>query len=85
MTAIEGIVQIKSGVIASLFEQHIMDCDSDGDGCSGGLPQKAFEFVARNGGLASDTDYLYQTIEGTCSSAGTILSSGHNLWSRLHC
>ncbi|KAG8385457.1 hypothetical protein BUALT_Bualt03G0047300 [Buddleja alternifolia] len=68
VAAIEGIVQIKSGVLTSLSEQQIIDCDGAFDGCQGGRMEKAFEFVERNGGLASDTDYPYQTMEGVCST-----------------
>ncbi|KAL3851377.1 hypothetical protein ACJIZ3_013259 [Penstemon smallii] len=67
VAAIEGIVQIKSGVQTSLSEQHIMDCDGAPNGCQGGRMEHAFEFVNKNGVLASDKDYPYQMAEGTCS------------------
>ncbi|PIN23298.1 Stem bromelain [Handroanthus impetiginosus] len=66
VAAIEGIAEIRSGVLASLSEQHILDCNAAAEGCLGGRMEHVYEFVMQNGGLASDTDYPYQTSKGTC-------------------
>ncbi|PIN18853.1 Cysteine proteinase Cathepsin L [Handroanthus impetiginosus] len=66
VAAIEGIAKIRSSVLASLSEQHILDCNAAAEGCLGGRMEPVYEFVMQNGGLASDTDYPYQTSKGTC-------------------
>ncbi|XP_047968604.1 ervatamin-B-like [Salvia hispanica] len=68
VAAIESIVAIRSGKLTQLSEQHILDCNYEHDGCDGGTIDHAFEFVRKNGGLASDIDYPYTAIQGKCSN-----------------
>ncbi|XP_073128776.1 senescence-specific cysteine protease SAG39-like [Henckelia pumila] len=66
-----GISWIRSCVLESLSEQHIIDCDGASNGCKLKVAvssMHAFEFVKRNKGLSSDKDYPYQKKEGTCKS-----------------
>ena len=43
-----------------------MDCNYDHADCTGGRMNLAFEFVVKNGGLASSADYPYTAIQGVC-------------------
>lgn len=58
--AIEGANAIQSGKLTSLSEQELVDCDTaKNGGCSGGLMDFAFDFVTKNGGIDTETDYSY--------------------------
>ncbi|EPS65491.1 hypothetical protein M569_09284 [Genlisea aurea] len=67
VAAIEGINQIVTGNLTELSEQELIDCDTvNNNGCSGGLMDYAFSYIASNGGLHREEDYPYLMEEGTC-------------------
>lgn len=68
MAAVEGITQITRGKLIELSEQQLVDCSTDNHGCSGGLMDKAFEYIIENKGLATEADYPYRHEEGTCDN-----------------
>ncbi|XP_031478482.1 thiol protease SEN102-like [Nymphaea colorata] len=67
VVAIEGITQIKTKKLVSVSEQELVDCDTGNGGCNGGLMEKAFEFVEKNGGLALEKKYPYTEKQGKCN------------------
>lgn len=67
-TALEGWEAIHHGDLISLSEQELVDCDKQDAGCNGGLMENAMDYVSKNGGLCSDSDYPYTAADGTCSS-----------------
>ena len=68
MAAVEGIFQIQKQKLVALSEQQLVDCDNDSNGCDGGLPDHAFNYIIENGGIAGETDYPYQGSDGTCQT-----------------
>jgi len=80
--ALEGayFVSNKGAILPSFSEQQLVDCDNRKNrqtsgkdmGCNGGLMDNAFDWIRRNGGLCSETDYPYVSgktkTEGTCQS-----------------
>ncbi|CAH1416621.1 unnamed protein product [Lactuca virosa] len=61
VAAIEGINKIKGGNLTILSEQMLVDCDvNNGDkGCRGGIMEKAYTFIKKNGGITTAQDYPY--------------------------
>ncbi|KAL5973642.1 Senescence-specific cysteine protease sag39 [Asimina triloba] len=71
VAAVEGITQIERGKLISLSEQELVDCDIQGmdQRCEGGLMDDAFDFIQQNHGLATEANYPYKGVDGTCNSA----------------
>ncbi|CAI8617359.1 unnamed protein product [Vicia faba] len=74
VAATEGINQITTGKLVSLSEQELVDCDTKGEdqGCEGGLMEDGFEFIIKNGGITSETNYPYKATDGRCNTATTV-------------
>jgi cathepsin H len=49
-------------------EQQLVDCAGafENDGCKGGLPSHAFEYIRYAGGIESDITYPYTAKDGSC-------------------
>lgn len=75
--SLEGAYQIKYNDLQSFSEQELVSCDTDGGdaGCNGGWMDDAFEFVQKNGGLATEDAYPYTS--GTTGSSGTCQKTGY--------
>ncbi|KAG5047283.1 hypothetical protein JHK86_016689 [Glycine max] len=69
VAATEGIYQISTGMLMSLSEQELVDCDSVDHGCDGGLMEDGFEFIIKNGGISSEANYPYTAVDGTCDAS----------------
>jgi len=67
--AIEGRSYVSTGVLASLAEQELVDCDKVDSGCNGGLMDYGFEYVSQQNGLCSEIEYPY--VSGDTQKAGT--------------
>lgn len=65
--AIEGINALVTGDLISLSEQELVDCDTTNYGCDGGNMDYAFDWVIKNGGIDTESDYPYTGVDGTCN------------------
>lgn len=56
------------GKNVTFSEQQLVDCAGafENDGCRGGLPSHAFEYIRYAGGIESDITYPYTAKDGTC-------------------
>jgi cathepsin H len=54
--------------LISLSEQQLVDCagNFNNNGCGGGLPSQAFEYIMYNGGIERESDYPYKGRDGKC-------------------
>jgi len=66
--AIESAWAIKTGSLLSVAEQQLVDCAGPfgNQGCNGGLPSQAFEYVKACGGIMLGKDYVYTARDGRC-------------------
>jgi hypothetical protein len=66
--AVEGCVFVGSSKLISVSEQQLVDCSgSEGNqGCNGGLMDYAFQWIIKNGGIASESAYPYTARDGQC-------------------
>ena len=66
--AIEGQHAKKYGELVSLSEQNLVDCalNYSCDGCEGGWPDNAMEYVIDNKGVDTEQSYAYQGVDEAC-------------------
>jgi len=50
-----------------LSEQQTVDCDTVDQGCNGGWPYDAYQYMMQAGGVESESDYPYTAVDGTCA------------------
>lgn len=83
VVGVEGINKIKTGQLVSLSEQELVDCESDNEGCNGGLMEKAYDFIKRKGGITTERAYPYQARNELCDSekmnAPVVKIDGHEM------
>jgi len=49
-----------------LAPQQLVDCDDSDDGCNGGDPPTAYDYIMSAGGLESEKVYPYTAVNGNC-------------------
>jgi cathepsin L len=65
---VEGAWKIAGNSLTSFSEQQLMDCSESygNDGCNGGLPFWALQYIIDNNGIETEKDYPYETEQGRC-------------------
>jgi len=53
-------------VLLSFSEQQLVDCDTVDQGCDGGLPSNAYQYIEKAGGIELESVYPYTALDGTC-------------------
>lgn len=56
----------KDAKITLLSEQNLVDCVTDDYGCQGGLPEDAFRYIKKQGGIDDEISYPYEGETGEC-------------------
>ena len=65
---LEGLYFKNKGVMITMSEQMLVDCDTYDSACNGGLMEYSFTWIKDNGGIMKDTDYPYKGYKSTCNS-----------------
>lgn len=67
--ALEAHSLIKYGSFVPLSEQQLVDCSQafNNNGCNGGLPSQAFEYVMYAGGISTEKSYPYFEKDRNCT------------------
>jgi len=60
--------------------QQIVDCDTSDDGCDGGDPPTAYQYVISAGGLESYADYPYTAQDGQCAFDASEIARSISSW-----
>jgi len=66
--AVESAWAISTGTLLQVAEQQLVDCAGafGNQGCNGGLPSQAFEYIKAAGGIMLGKDYAYTARDGRC-------------------
>ena len=74
---LEGNKAIKSGSSAKdISEQQMVDCVYNRDGCQGGWPNVAMDYIKNNGGAYKESDYRYSSSNSGYWNGGCRYASG---------
>lgn len=83
--ALEGAYALKYGKLMSFSEQELVDCSNFKNGgpnmgCNGGQISQTMDWIGKNGGLCTESDYPYTSgvtqSGGTCNSKSCTVVSG---------
>jgi len=68
---IESVWALGGNTLQTLAPQQIVDCDKVDDGCGGGWPYHAYEYIINAGGMMPESEYPYKGVDGTCKYTPT--------------
>jgi len=64
--SVESAFFLAKGQLLTLSEQQTVDCDTTDQGCNGGWPYDAYQYMISAGGVESEADYPYDAQNGQC-------------------
>jgi hypothetical protein len=71
---LEGAIFVKHGVLESLSEEELVQCDKVDHGCKGGAMDNGFAFIKKTKGIATESQYPYTTATGAGTSGSCVSS-----------
>jgi cathepsin F len=77
---IESVWALSNQTLPVLAPQQIVDCDSVDQGCGGGWPYHAYEYVINTGGMMPQSDYKYTGQNGECKFDASEVVAHINSW-----
>jgi len=78
--SIESMNFLSGKALIELSMQQIVDCDTQDDGCNGGDPPTAYQYVIGAGGLESLADYPYTAQDGYCQFQSSLIARSISSW-----
>jgi len=66
--------------LINLSMQQIVDCDTNDDGCGGGLPARAYQYILSAGGLDSYSSYPYDGVQEACRFNPSAVAARISSW-----
>jgi len=78
--SIESMNFLKGNTLTSRSMQQIVDCDTNDDGCDGGNPPTAYEYVISAGGLETYASYPYTAKDGKCKFQKSLIAQSISNW-----
>merc|ERR1711990_489370 len=66
--AVESAWAMANHSMTILSPQQIVDCDTRDNGCGGGNPPTAYDYIMQAGGLETNADYPYTARNGECKA-----------------
>lgn len=83
---VEGQNYLANGKLVSLSEQNLVDCDNVDQGCNGGLPSNAYQFIMKEGGIDTEASYPYTSgggVTGNCQYSPSNIGAKVANWTAL--
>jgi len=77
---IESVWALANNTLVSLSMQQVVDCDNTDDGCNGGNPPTAYDYVIRAGGLEPYADYPYVGVNEQCRFDKSKVAASIHKW-----
>jgi len=77
---IESVWAKGGNKLVPLSTQQVVDCDTTDDGCDGGWPYNAYQYVISAGGQDSAASYPYTAQDGTCKFKSANIASKISGW-----
>jgi len=70
---LESVCKIAGFPLTSLSTQQVVDCDTNGQdqGCNGGFPEGAYQYIINAGGIETESGYPYKGQDNTCQADKT--------------
>jgi len=78
--SIESMCFLAGKPLIQLSMQQIVDCDTNDDGCNGGDPPTAYQYVIGAGGLETLADYPYTAQDGYCQFQSSEIARSIQSW-----
>jgi len=78
--SIESMNMLAGHPLTSLSMQQIVDCDTSDDGCNGGDPPTAYQYVIGAGGLETFANYPYTAQDGQCQFQASLIAQSISSW-----
>jgi len=78
--SIESMNFLAGKPLTSLSMQQIVDCDTSDDGCNGGDPPTAYQYVISAGGLETYANYPYTAQDGNCQFQASLIAQSISSW-----